>query len=231
MTLEPADLVSATQGDSARSEAEVELPTPSQPARMSKAIADRIMALFALILLAPAFLLIAVLIKLTSPGPVFFRQTRAGLRGRAFSIVKFRTMVEEAESVGMGLMTNRDDPRVTRVGRILRQFSLDELPQLINIVIGDMSLIGPRPTLPYQVERYTSRQRGRLLMRPGITGWAQIHGRKRLSWPERIEYDLWYVQNWSLLLDLQIMVRTIPIALRAEDIDDAGVGDEISWID
>jgi undecaprenyl phosphate N,N'-diacetylbacillosamine 1-phosphate transferase len=203
-------------------------PAGSRLALGVKELADRLAALVGLIVLSPLLLVIAVAIAATSPGPVFFRQRRVGWRGQAFSIFKFRTMVAGAEKLGMGAQTSRADPRVTAVGRVLRKLSLDELPQLINILRGEMSLIGPRPTLPYQVERYTTRQRGRLLRRPGVTGWAQIHGRKSLSWPERIEYDIWYVEHWSLWLDLQIALRTIPVVLGASGVDDSGAGDEIS---
>ena len=196
-----------------------------------KAFFDRLVATVGLIVLSPLLLLIAVAIAVTSPGPVFFRQVRSGWHGRPFSIFKFRTMVAGAEKMGMGAQTTSTDPRVTSVGRLLRKLSLDELPQLINIARGEMSLIGPRPTLPYQVERYTPRQRGRLLRRPGVTGWAQIHGRKSLSWPERIEHDIWYVEHWSLWLDVRIALRTVPVVLGASGVDDSGTGDEISRVE
>jgi len=193
-----------------------------------KTFFDRLVAIIGLIVLSPLLLLIAGLIAITSPGPIFFRQIRSGWHGEPFSIFKFRTMVVDAEKLGLGAQTTGSDPRVTSVGRVLRTLSLDELPQLINIARGDMSLIGPRPTLPYQVERYTERQRGRLLRRPGVTGWAQIHGRKSLSWPQRIEHDIWYVEHWSLWLDIRIALRTIPVVFGAEGVDDSGAGDEIS---
>ena len=196
-----------------------------------KTFFDRLVAIVGLIVLSPLLLVIAVAIAVTSPGPVFFRQVRSGWLGRPFSIFKFRTMVDGAEKMGMGAQTTSTDPRVTAVGRLLRKLSLDELPQLINIARGEMSLIGPRPTLPYQVERYTSRQRGRLLRRPGVTGWAQIHGRKSLSWPERIEHDIWYVEHWSLWLDVRIVLRTVPVVLGASGVDDSGTGDEISRVE
>jgi lipopolysaccharide/colanic/teichoic acid biosynthesis glycosyltransferase len=153
-----------------------------------------------------------VAIKLGAGGPVLYRQRRVGKDGRDFDLLKLRTMVVGAETMGAGLSVNEGDPRITRVGRVLRRLSLDELPQLWNVVRGDMSLIGPRPTLRYQVEQYDDRQRHRLDVKPGITGWAQIHGRARLSWAERIELDLWYVEHRSLLVDLKILVRT-PLAL------------------
>ncbi|GAB4253033.1 MAG: hypothetical protein Kow00129_13940 [Thermoleophilia bacterium] len=173
-----------------------------------KAAFDRLTAGLALAFLAPLFGIIAVAIRLEDSGPVFYRQWRPGLHGRPFRIYKFRTMIPDAERVGTGMKTSRHDPRITRVGRLLRQTSLDELPQLINVLQGDMSVIGPRPGLPAQADRYTPRQRRRLETRPGITGWAQVTGRNDLTWEERIERDIWYIDNWSLLLDLQILART-----------------------
>jgi lipopolysaccharide/colanic/teichoic acid biosynthesis glycosyltransferase len=155
-----------------------------------------------------------VAIKLDDGGPVFYRQRRVGLQGREFELLKLRTMEVGAEARGAGYAVDEGDPRITRVGRVLRKLSLDELPQLWNVVRGDMSLIGPRPTLAYQVERYTTRQRRRLEVKPGITGWAQIHGRARLPWSDRIELDVWYVEHRSPLLDLKILART-PRALFA----------------
>lgn len=172
---------------------------------MIKRLIDFWASLFGFILLSPLFLVIAVAIKLDSPGPVFFRQERVGKDGRVFKIFKFRTMVVNAEKMGAGVFVEKEDPRITRVGKWLRNTSLDELPQLINVLRGEMSLVGPRPTLPYQVERYDERQRRRLLMRPGITGWVQVNGRNSLTWPEKIELDIWYVEHWSLWLDLRIL--------------------------
>ena len=156
----------------------------------------------------------AMAIKLDDGGPIFYRQRRVGLDGEEFELVKPRTMEVGAEHKGEGFAVNEGDPRITRVGRTLRRLSLDELPQLWNVVRGDMSLVGPRPTLAYQVEGYTPRQRRRLEVRPGITGWAQIHGRARLPWDERIELDIWYVEHRSPWLDLRIIART-PRALLA----------------
>ena len=161
-----------------------------------------------LALASPALAAAALAIKLEDGGPVFYRQRRVGHQGKEFELVKLRTMVVGAERQGAGWAVNRGDPRITRVGRALRRLSLDELPQLWNVVRGDMSLIGPRPTLAYQVERYTPRQRRRLEVMPGITGWAQIHGRAALPWEERIELDVWYVDNRSPRLDLRILGRT-----------------------
>ena len=154
----------------------------------------------------------ALAIKLEDRGPVFYRQRRVGLHGREFELLKLRTMVVGAETQGTGFAVNEGDPRITRVGRVLWRLSIDELPQLWNVARGDMSMIGPRPTLAYQVERYTPRQRRRLDVKPGITGWAQIHGRARLPWEERIELDVWYVEHRTPWLDLKILART-PLAL------------------
>ena len=163
---------------------------------------------------SPLLILAALGIKLEDGGPVFYRQRRVGLLGQEFELVKLRTMVVGAEGIGAGYAVNERDQRITRVGRLLRRLSIDELPQLWNVVRGEMSLIGPRPTLAYQVERYTPRQRKRLAVKPGITGWAQIHGRARLPWDERIELDVWYVEHRSPWLDLKILART-PRALFA----------------
>jgi lipopolysaccharide/colanic/teichoic acid biosynthesis glycosyltransferase len=161
---------------------------------------------------SPALAVAALAIKLEDGGPVLYRQRRVGRDGREFELVKLRTMVIGAEQRGAGLAVNRGDPRITRVGRALRRLSLDELPQLWNVVRGEMSLIGPRPTLAYQVEQYTPRQWKRLEVRPGITGWAQIHGRASLPWHERIELDVWYVEHRSPRVELKILLRT-PLAL------------------
>jgi lipopolysaccharide/colanic/teichoic acid biosynthesis glycosyltransferase len=169
-------------------------------------------ASLALALASPALAIAALAIKLEDGGPVLYRQRRVGLDGEEFELVKLRTMVVGAERQGAGWAVNEGDPRITRAGRLLRRLSLDELPQLWNVVRGDMSLIGPRPTLSYQVERYTPRQRRRLEVKPGITGWAQIHGRARLPWDERIELDVWYVEHRSPWVDLRILLRT-PLAL------------------
>ena len=167
-----------------------------------------------LALVSPALAAAAVAIKLSDGGPVFYRQQRVGLNGNEFELLKLRTMEVGAETRGSGLAVNEGDPRITRAGRILRRLSIDELPQLWNVVRGEMSLIGPRPTLAYQVERYTPRQRRRLDVKPGITGWAQIHGRARIPWEDRIELDVWYVEHRSPWLDLKILART-PLALFA----------------
>jgi lipopolysaccharide/colanic/teichoic acid biosynthesis glycosyltransferase len=161
-----------------------------------------------LVVASPVLALAALAIKLEDGGPVLYRQTRVGQDGADFDLLKLRTMVVGAETMGDGLSVNEGDPRITRAGRVLRRLSLDELPQLWNVVRGEMSVIGPRPTLRYQVERYDERQRHRLDVRPGITGWAQINGRATLPWADRIELDVWYVEHRSPLLDLRILART-----------------------
>ena len=162
-----------------------------------------------LALSAPLIGVAAVLIKQEDGGPVFFRQTRVGLDGADFEVLKLRTMVVDAESQGAGFAVDEGDPRILRIGDLLRRTSVDELPQFWNVLVGEMSLVGPRPTLRYQVDQYTERQRRRLDVKPGITGWAQIHGRASLPWAERIELDVWYVEHQSLKLDVSIMLRTV----------------------
>ena len=174
---------------------------------------DLLIAVPAAIATAPLVALLCLLIRLESPGAAIYRQTRTGRDGREFSIYKLRTMVTGAEFVGAGLAIQQGDDRITRVGEWLRRYSLDELPNLWNVVRGEMSIVGPRPTLPVQVAQYTERQRGRLAVRPGITGWAQVNGRASLPWPERIELDLWYVEHRSLGLDLRILITTVRMVL------------------
>ena len=174
--------------------------------------ADVAVAGTALVLASPLLALAALTVKLTSRGPALYRQVRVGRDGVDFELFKLRTMVQGAETHGAGFAVDRGDSRITRAGRILRRLSLDELPQLWNVVRGDMSVIGPRPTLRYQVERYTPRQMRRLEVKPGITGWAQVHGRATLPWDERIELDVWYVEHRSPRLDLKILAKT-PLAL------------------
>ncbi|HTR72107.1 MAG TPA: sugar transferase [Solirubrobacteraceae bacterium] len=167
----------------------------------------------ALTLSAPILALAMIAIRIESKGPAIYRQRRVGLAGEPFDVFKLRTMVDGAEHVGAGLAIDVDDPRVTRVGALLRRTSLDELPNLVNVLRGEMSLIGPRPTLPAQVAQYDERQRGRLAVRPGITGWAQVNGRASLPWAERIELDLYYIEHRSLALDLRILWRTPGLVL------------------
>jgi lipopolysaccharide/colanic/teichoic acid biosynthesis glycosyltransferase len=174
--------------------------------------ADVSLAGLALAVASPFLALAAAAIKLEDRGPILYRQRRVGRDGEEFELLKLRTMVVGAETMGKGFAVDEGDPRITRVGRVLRRISLDELPQLWNVVRGDMSVIGPRPTLAYQVESYTLHQRRRLEVRPGITGWAQVHGRATLPWEDRIELDVWYVDNRSPWLDLKILAKT-PLAL------------------
>ena len=169
-----------------------------------------------LIVTAPALAAAAIAIKLEDGGPVLYRQERVGRDGRPFCILKLRSMVVDAEHTGAGLAVNTGDSRITRIGAFLRRTSLDELPQLVNILRGEMSVVGPRPTLRYQVEQYDAVQRRRLEVRPGVTGWAQIHGRASLPWDERIRLDVWYVDHASLLLDLRILARTPRTLLRRD---------------
>ena len=167
------------------------------------------LASIALLLASPVLLVAAVAIKLDSRGPVIYRQRRAGYGGEAFDLMKLRTMHPGADPVGVGTPVLEGDPRVTRVGRLLRRFSLDELPNLFNVLSGDLAVVGPRPTLEAQVELYTAHQRRRLDVAPGITGWAQVNGRAGIPWEERIELDVWYVEHRSARLDLRILARTL----------------------
>jgi lipopolysaccharide/colanic/teichoic acid biosynthesis glycosyltransferase len=177
-----------------------------------KRVVDVVGASAALLLLSPLLALAALAVKLEDAGPAFYRQRRVGLHGSEFELLKLRTMIVGAERQGAGHAVDRGDARITRVGRVLRRLSIDELPQLWNVVRGDMSLVGPRPTLAYQVSRYSPRQRRRLDVKPGITGWAQVNGRAALPWDQRIELDLWYVEHRSAWLDVKILART-PLAL------------------
>jgi lipopolysaccharide/colanic/teichoic acid biosynthesis glycosyltransferase len=170
---------------------------------------DLLVASLALVPAGPLLAVAAILIKLESRGPVFYRQRRVGRAGQPFDLWKLRTMVPGAEAMGAGIYVVEGDARITRVGRLLRRFSLDELPNLVNVLKGEMAIVGPRPTVQEQVDRYTDRQLRRLEVKPGITGWAQVNGRASLPWPERIELDVWYVEHRSLRLDLRILVRTV----------------------
>jgi lipopolysaccharide/colanic/teichoic acid biosynthesis glycosyltransferase len=171
-------------------------------------VLDLLVASLGLVVASPLLVAAALLIKLESRGPVFYRQRRVGRAGRPFELWKLRTMVPGAEAMGAGVYIVEGDPRITRVGRLLRRFSLDELPNLVNVLRSEMAIVGPRPTVQEQVDRYTDRQRRRLEVKPGITGWAQVNGRASLPWPERIELDVWYVEHRSLRLDLRILGRT-----------------------
>lgn len=186
-----------------------------------KRILDFLLSFIALIILSPLFLILAICIKIDSKGPVFFKQERLGKDGEVFLIYKFRTMVDGAIHMGSGLRTDEGDPRVTKVGKVLRKTSLDELPQLINILKGEMSIIGPRPPVPYhphKYEDYSEEQKLRFTVLPGITGYAQINGRNEIEWDERIEYDIYYAKNWSLKLDFQIFFLTIKTVFKREGI-------------
>ncbi len=177
---------------------------------------DFSLSLIGLGILAIPFAIIALAIKLDSKGPVFFRSGRVGKGGKIFKVYKFRTMIENAINIGLGIETAKDDFRITSVGKFLRSWSLDELPQLINVLKGEMSLIGPRPALPHQVEKYSESEKKRLRVKPGITGWAQVNGRNLISWKERIKFDVWYVENWSLRLDFKILLMTPKVLLSKE---------------
>jgi lipopolysaccharide/colanic/teichoic acid biosynthesis glycosyltransferase len=180
---------------------------------VTKRALDLAIALTGTILCAPLIALLAVAIRIESRGHPIYRQLRAGQDGVTFSIYKLRTMVRGAEFTGAGLAIQAGDDRITRIGAFLRRYSLDELPNLWNVLRGEMSIVGPRPTVPVQVEQYTERQRGRLAVKPGITGWAQVNGRASLPWSERIELDLWYVEHRTLWLDLKILARTVTMVL------------------
>ncbi len=175
---------------------------------MTRRVFDVVVAAVALAIAAPLLLAAMVAIRLESRGHPIYRQRRVGLDGREFDVLKLRTMVDGAEHVGAGLAVDAGDARITRVGKVLRRTSLDELPNLVNILRGEMAIIGPRPTLPSQVAQYSARERGRLAVRPGLTGWAQVNGRASLPWPERIELDLWYIEHRSWRLDLRILWRS-----------------------
>ena len=169
-----------------------------------------------LMLSAPLLLGAMIAIRLETPGSAVYRQRRVGKDGVPFDLLKLRTMVSGAERMGAGLAVNEGDPRITRVGAVLRRFSLDELPNLLNVLRGDMAIVGPRPTIQAQVDQYTERQRRRLEVKPGITGWAQVNGRASLPWHERIELDVWYVDHRSLWLDLRILARTARLLLTGQ---------------
>jgi lipopolysaccharide/colanic/teichoic acid biosynthesis glycosyltransferase len=177
-----------------------------------KRIIDVVVSGIGLIILLPIFVIIGILIKLDSKGPVFFVQERAGKDGKIFKAYKLRTMVDKAVEMGLGYEIAKDDSRITRIGKHLR-WGIDELPQLINVFKGEMSLVGPRPTLIEQVSRYSKEHRRRLEMKPGLTGWALINGRNALSWPEKIKLDIWYIDHWSLWVDLKILIKTIWVVI------------------
>ena len=190
--------------------------------RLLKRVVDRVAAAVLLLLLSPLLAAIAVWILLDGGRPVLLAQERVGKDGKRFTMLKFRTMVPNALELAHGLTDDpygvvRDDPRITKPGSLLRRTSLDELPQLWNVLVGQMSLVGPRPDLVEQAANYTDRDRGRLAVEPGITGWSQVNGREEITWPERIEQDLWYIEHWSLGLDAKILLRTFTQLGREEE--------------
>jgi lipopolysaccharide/colanic/teichoic acid biosynthesis glycosyltransferase len=178
-------------------------------ARLVKRGLDLVLGSLLLIVSAPVLALACAAIRIESAGSPIYRQRRVGRRGEQFDLLKLRTMVSGAEQMGAGLAVDEGDPRITRAGALLRRLSLDELPNLVNVLRGEMSLVGPRPTVQVQVDQYTERQLGRLAVEPGITGWAQVKGRAALPWHERIELDLWYIEHWSLRLDLRILAESV----------------------
>ena len=181
---------------------------------------DTLLSFIALIVLSPVIIITSIAIKLTSTGPVLFKQRRLGLHGKEFTIYKFRSMKVGTEHTGSGVYSAKDDPRITKVGRFIRATSIDELPQLINIIAGDMAIVGPRPPLtyhPWPIEEYSEEQFHMFDVRPGITGWAQVHGRKGVEWHERIKMSVWYTRNVSLALDIKILFMTVFKVLRNED--------------
>jgi lipopolysaccharide/colanic/teichoic acid biosynthesis glycosyltransferase len=191
---------------------------------VTKRVLDIAIALPLAIITAPLVALLALVIRVESHGSPLYRQVRVGKDGQTFEIFKLRTMVSGAEFTGAGLAVAAGDARITRLGRLLRRYSLDELPNLWNVLRGEMSIVGPRPTLRQQVDQYTPRQRGRLAVKPGITGWAQVNGRASLPWPERIELDLWYVEHQTLALDLRILARTLGLVVRGSGLYKGATG-------
>ncbi|MEZ5163825.1 MAG: sugar transferase [Fimbriimonadaceae bacterium] len=184
-----------------------------------KRLADIVVALLVLILFSPIILVVAILIRFNLGSPIFFRQQRPGLHGKPFQMIKFRTM---RDAVGKDGQPLPDEERMTRFGNLLRKISLDELPELWNVVRGEMSLVGPRPLLMQYLERYSERQKKRHDVRPGVTGWAQVNGRNAVDWDTRFEMDVWYVENWSLMLDLKILVLTVKTVLKRDGVSAEG---------
>lgn len=188
--------------------------------KFGKRAIDTVLSLLALVILSPLLLITAIAIKLSSPGPVLFQQQRLGLHGKEFTIYKFRSMAVGAEHTGSGVYSEKGDPRVSTIGRFIRKVSIDELPQLVNVIKGDMAIVGPRPPLtyhPWPINQYTEEQLHMFDVRPGITGWAQVHGRKGVEWHERIKMNVWYTQHVSLALDIKILFMTVFKVLRNED--------------
>ncbi len=196
-----------------------------------KRACDLALGILGTALLSPVLLFISAAIVVDNGFPVFFIQKRAGLGGKPFRCIKFRTMVRNAASIGTGIYTAKDDPRITRVGKHLRNF-LDELPQIFNVIAGQMSIVGPRPSMIYQAKRYSQDQMRRLAVKPGITGWAQINGRNNISWPKKIELDCWYVDNMSFGLDMKIILKTFGTLARPNTVySEAEPDDPISRLD
>lgn len=181
-----------------------------------KRILDIFASGIALIVLLPIFAIIGIFIKLDSKGPAFFIQERAGKNGKIFRAYKLRTMIQGADKIKRTIIFGEEDPYITKVGRFIRRTGFDELVQLVNVLKGDISLVGPRPTLPYQIEKYNNIQKRRLSVRPGITGWALINGRNSLTWDKRIELDLWYIKHWSIWLDIKILISTVYVVMKGE---------------
>jgi lipopolysaccharide/colanic/teichoic acid biosynthesis glycosyltransferase len=191
---------------------------------VTRRVADVVVAALGIVVTGPFVLAAMIAIRLESPGHPIYRQRRVGKDGLEFDMLKLRTMVSGAERIGAGLAVNEGDARITRVGHFLRRYSIDELPNLVNILRGEMSLIGPRPTIQVQVAQYSERQRGRLAIKPGLTGWAQIHGRTALPWAERIELDLWYVEHRRWRVDVAIVWRTLKMLVNGDGLYKGATG-------
>ena len=193
--------------------------------KFGKRAIDTVLSLLALVILSPLLLITAIAIKLSSPGPVLFQQQRLGLHGKEFTIYKFRSMAVGAEHTGSGVYSEKGDPRVSTIGRFIRKASIDELPQLVNVIKGDMAIVGPRPPLtyhPWPINQYTEEQLHMFDVRPGITGWAQVNGRKTVEWPRRIELSVYYARNLTLAFDIKILALTVLKVLRHEDNENIG---------
>lgn len=193
--------------------------------KFGKRAIDTALSLLALVILSPLLLITAIAIKLSSPGPVLFKQQRLGLHGKEFTIYKFRSMAVGAEHTGSGVYSEKGDPRVSTIGRFIRKVSIDELPQLVNVIKGDMAIVGPRPPLtyhPWPINQYTEEQLHMFDVRPGITGWAQVNGRKTVEWPRRIELSVYYARNLTLAFDIKILALTVLKVLRHEDNENTG---------
>lgn len=193
--------------------------------KFGKRAIDTALSLLALVILSPLLLITAIAIKLSSPGPVLFQQQRLGLHGKEFTIYKFRSMAVGAEHTGSGVYSEKGDPRMSTIGRFIRKVSIDELPQLVNVIKGDMAIVGPRPPLtyhPWPINQYTEEQLHMFDVRPGITGWAQVNGRKTVEWPRRIELSVYYARNLTLAFDIKILALTVLKVLRHEDNENTG---------